>query len=102
MISYCPFSLVQFRAAIRLQFDFHRAIYNLGTVLVSHALTISFDKTLYMHAIQLIDTTVNPSLYYSMDWPKTHLERGVQETAKTFLRVSYTANLPSTSLQLIR
>ena len=50
MISYCPFSLVQFRAAIRLQFDFHRAIYNLGTVLVSHALTISLDKTLYMHA----------------------------------------------------
>lgn len=26
---------VQFRAAIQLQFDFHRAIYNLGTVLVS-------------------------------------------------------------------
>jgi hypothetical protein len=25
---------VQFRAAISLQFDFHRAIYNLGTVLV--------------------------------------------------------------------
>lgn len=24
----------QFRAAIQLQFDFHRAIYNLGTVLV--------------------------------------------------------------------
>lgn len=26
---------LQFRAAIQLQFDFHRAIYNLGTVLVS-------------------------------------------------------------------
>ena len=26
---------MQFRAAIQLQFDFHRAIYNLGTVLVS-------------------------------------------------------------------
>jgi hypothetical protein len=25
---------VQFRAAIRLRFDFHRAVYNLGTVLV--------------------------------------------------------------------
>ena len=25
----------QFRAAIRLRYDFHRAIYNLGTVLVS-------------------------------------------------------------------
>lgn len=25
---------LQFRAAIALQFDFHRAIYNLGTVLV--------------------------------------------------------------------
>jgi hypothetical protein len=25
----------QFRAAIQLQFDFHRAVYNLGTVLVS-------------------------------------------------------------------
>lgn len=31
----CFASLVQFRAAIQLQFDFHRAIYNLGTVLVS-------------------------------------------------------------------
>lgn len=31
--------LLQFRSAIQLQFDFHRAIYNLGTVLVS---TITF------------------------------------------------------------
>ena len=28
------FICIQFRAAISLQFDFHRAIYNLGTVLV--------------------------------------------------------------------
>lgn len=27
--------MMQFRAAIQLQFDFHRAIYNLGTVLVA-------------------------------------------------------------------
>ena len=27
--------IMQFRAAIQLQFDFHRAIYNLGTVLVA-------------------------------------------------------------------
>jgi hypothetical protein len=27
----------QFRAAFQLQFDFHRAVYNLGTVLVSES-----------------------------------------------------------------
>ena len=32
LLSFLP---LQFRAAIQLQFDFHRAIYNLGTVLVS-------------------------------------------------------------------
>lgn len=32
---------MQFRAAIQLQFDFHRAIYNLGTVLVSPQLFFS-------------------------------------------------------------
>lgn len=55
MVSYCPFSLVQFRAAIRLQFDFHRAIYNLGTVLVSQALTISFHKTLCILQSSLVE-----------------------------------------------
>lgn len=55
-ISYCPFSLVQFRAAIRLQFDFHRAIYNLGTVLVSHVLTNPFTKLFTCRVqIELID-----------------------------------------------
>ncbi|KAF3517122.1 hypothetical protein DY000_02061150 [Brassica cretica] len=58
-------AISKFRAAIRLQFDFHRAIYNLGTVL------------------------------------KTHLEHGVKGMAKKFLLVSYTANRPTTSLQLI-
>ncbi|RZR92202.1 hypothetical protein BHM03_00020453 [Ensete ventricosum] len=29
----CRYYILQFRAAIQLQFDFHRAIYNLGTVL---------------------------------------------------------------------
>lgn len=28
-------AISKFRAAIKLQFDFHRAVYNLGTVLVS-------------------------------------------------------------------
>jgi len=36
-----PYSLMQFRAAIQLQFDFHRAIYNLGTVLVIFPLHFS-------------------------------------------------------------
>lgn len=36
---FCLF-LMQFRAAIQLQFDFHRAIYNLGTVLVCLILSI--------------------------------------------------------------
>lgn len=34
---------MQFRAAIQLQFDFHRAIYNLGTVLVSLLVITSRD-----------------------------------------------------------
>ncbi|RRT84141.1 hypothetical protein B296_00011471 [Ensete ventricosum] len=33
----CRYYILQFRAAIQLQFDFHRAIYNLGTVLVYHS-----------------------------------------------------------------
>lgn len=33
-------SFRQFRAAIQLQFDFHRAIYNLGTVLVCFAIEL--------------------------------------------------------------
>lgn len=37
--------VMQFRAAIQLQFDFHRAIYNLGTVLV--ALPSNYDNVLY-------------------------------------------------------
>lgn len=32
---HIPVLFLQFRSAIQLQFDFHRAIYNLGTVLVS-------------------------------------------------------------------
>jgi uncharacterized membrane protein len=39
----------QFRAAIQLQFDFHRAIYNLGTVLVC------FSIDLMLHYVQLLD-----------------------------------------------
>lgn len=31
----CCMNAFQFRAAIQLRFDFHRAVYNLGTVLVS-------------------------------------------------------------------
>lgn len=31
----CCMNASQFRAAIQLRFDFHRAVYNLGTVLVS-------------------------------------------------------------------
>ena len=33
-VSFLVRVLAQFRAAIRLRFDFHRAVYNLGTVLV--------------------------------------------------------------------
>lgn len=32
---FCCMNAFQFRAAIQLRFDFHRAVYNLGTVLVS-------------------------------------------------------------------
>jgi hypothetical protein len=39
----------QFRAAIQLQFDFHRAIYNLGTVLVC------FSTDLTLHEVQFLD-----------------------------------------------
>ena len=41
--SFDTFDLVilQFRAAIQLQFDFHRAIYNLGTVLVGLLVILS-------------------------------------------------------------
>ena len=35
------FVILQFRAAIQLQFDFHRAIYNLGTVLVGLLVILS-------------------------------------------------------------
>jgi hypothetical protein len=34
---YFAVSNLQFRAAIQLRFDFHRAVYNLGTVLVSRS-----------------------------------------------------------------
>lgn len=40
---------LQFRAAIQLQFDFHRAIYNLGTVLVRLTLALSF--TMWWHIL---------------------------------------------------
>jgi hypothetical protein len=45
-----PFWVIwQFRAAIQLQFDFHRAIYNLGTVLVC------FSTDLTLHEVQFLD-----------------------------------------------
>lgn len=37
------FVILQFRAAIQLQFDFHRAIYNLGTVLVGFLVILSLN-----------------------------------------------------------
>lgn len=52
---------MQFRAAIRLQYDFHRAIYNLGTVLVSLQLIFPYLRyhdfifvNLFLFSIQYI------------------------------------------------
>jgi hypothetical protein len=67
----------QFRSAIRLRFDFHRAVYNLGTVLVSN---------IRLCSIKVLKGVLVFSLYYSE-------ERQVQICTKLSICQCWTLSL---------